>query len=61
MKALYAQLDDIIDDYENGEILISEVIPFSMRKTVCQITHYILSKIHGRPGGRTEATPHFWQ
>jgi hypothetical protein len=44
MKALYAQLDDYIKAYETGTITISEDIEFSMRKTMRQITHYIMSR-----------------
>lgn len=44
MKELYGQIEDHIQQYENGTIDISEDIPFSMRQTVRQITHYILSK-----------------
>ena len=47
MKAFYALIDDHIKEYEQGTILISEDIPFSMRKTVKQITHYILSRCMG--------------
>lgn len=44
MKELYAQVDDHIQQYQNGTITVSEDIEFSMRKTVKQITHYILSR-----------------
>ncbi len=44
MKDLYAQVEDHIAEYDNGTIPLSEDIPFSMRKTVRQITHYILSR-----------------
>lgn len=44
MKAFYAFIDDHISQYENGTITISDDIEFSMRQTVKQITHYILSR-----------------
>jgi hypothetical protein len=44
MKAFYTQLDDLIQEYEQGTITISGDIEFSMHKTVRQITHYILSR-----------------
>src|SRR4051812_26407159 len=44
MKEFYALLDDHINQYENGTITISDDIEFPMRKTVRQITHYILSR-----------------
>ena len=44
MKSLYALLDDHKKRYETGTITLSGDIPFSMRKTVQQITHYILSR-----------------
>ncbi|ERR1700760_1102851 len=40
MKEFYAEIDDFLEEYENGGITISEDIEFSMR----QITHYIMSK-----------------
>jgi hypothetical protein len=40
----YSQLDDLIQEYEQGTITISGDIEFSMHKTVRQITHYILSR-----------------
>lgn len=43
-KELYAAVDDHIKEYEHSTITISDDIEFSMRKTVRQITHYILSK-----------------
>lgn len=47
MEALYAEVEDHIQQYENGTITVSEDIEFSMRQTVKQITHYILSKYMG--------------
>ena len=44
MKEFYALVDDHIQEYDNGTIPLSEDIPFSMKGTVKQITHYILSK-----------------
>jgi hypothetical protein len=44
MKEFYAEIDDHIKEYEHGTITISEDIDFSMRQTVRQITHYIMSK-----------------
>lgn len=44
MKELYALVDDHLQEYENGMITLSDDIEFSMRNTVKQITHYILSK-----------------
>jgi hypothetical protein len=44
MKEFYSQLEDLIQEYEQGTITILGDIPFSMHKTVRQITHYILSK-----------------
>lgn len=44
MKAFYAAIDEHIKEYENGTITISDDIEFSMRQTVKQITHYILSR-----------------
>lgn len=47
MEGLYAQIDDHLAQYENGTITISDDIEFSMRQTVRQITHYILSRYMG--------------
>lgn len=44
MKAFYAFIDDHISQYEKGTVTISDDIEFSMRQTVKQITHYILSR-----------------
>jgi hypothetical protein len=55
MKTLYSQLDDHIQQYEKGVILISEDIEFSMHKTVRTITHYILSKYMS--GGKDNIDP----
>jgi hypothetical protein len=44
MKEFYAEIDDHLKEYESGTITISEDIEFSMRQTVRQITHYIMSK-----------------
>jgi hypothetical protein len=57
MKALYAQLDDYIKTYETGTITISEEIEFSMRKTVRQITQYIMSRyLEGGADNKDPAT-----
>ena len=47
MKEFYAEIDDHLKEYESGTITISEDIEFSMRETVRQITHYIMSKYMG--------------
>jgi hypothetical protein len=47
MKEFYAEIDDHLKEYESGTITISEDIEFSMRQTVRQITHYIMSKYMG--------------
>jgi hypothetical protein len=47
MKRFYAEVEDHISTYENGTITISDDIEFSMRATVKQITHYILSRYVG--------------
>jgi hypothetical protein len=47
MKAIYAQIDDAIREYEHGTVTISDDIEFSMRQTVKRITHYVLSKYMG--------------
>lgn len=47
MKEFYAEIDDHLKEYETGTITISEDIEFSMRQTVRQITHYIMSKYMG--------------
>ena len=47
MKDFYAEIDDHLAEYENGTITISEDIEFSMRETVRQITHYIMSRYMG--------------
>ena len=47
MKEFYAEIDDHLKEYESGTITISEDIEFSMRHTVRQITHYIMSKYMG--------------
>jgi hypothetical protein len=47
MKEFYAEIEDHLKEYENGTITISEDIQFSMRQTVRQITHYIMSKYMG--------------
>src|SRR6201747_1103462 len=47
MKEFYAEIDDHLKEYENGTITISDDIDFSMRQTVRQITHYIMSKYMG--------------
>jgi hypothetical protein len=47
MKEFYALIEDHIAQYENGTITISDDIEFSMRQTVHQITHYILSRYMG--------------
>src|SRR3978361_829314 len=47
MKEFYAEIEDHLKEYENGTITISEDIEFSMRQTVRQITHYIMSKYMG--------------
>jgi hypothetical protein len=44
MKEFYAEIDDHLKEYERGTITISENIAFSMRQTVRQITHYIMSR-----------------
>lgn len=46
-KALFATIDDHVKLYEQGTITISDDIEFSMRQTVRQTTHYILSKYLG--------------
>lgn len=47
MKELYAEIDDHLKEYESGTITISGDIPFSIKETVRQITHYIMSKYIG--------------
>jgi hypothetical protein len=47
MKEFYAEIEDHLKEYESGTITISEDIEFSMRQTVRQITHYIMSKYMG--------------
>jgi len=47
MKEFYAEIDNHLKKYEHGTITISEDIEFSMRHTVRQITHYIMSKYMG--------------
>jgi hypothetical protein len=47
MKEFYAKIEDHLKEYESGTITISEEIEFSMRQTVRQITHYIMSKYMG--------------
>ncbi|MBR1201051.1 hypothetical protein JQ574_34175 [Bradyrhizobium sp. AUGA SZCCT0158] len=44
MKRFYAEVDDHIKTCENGTITISDDIPFSMKQTVRQITHYVMSR-----------------
>jgi hypothetical protein len=44
MNEFYALVDDHLEQYQEGTIIISDDIEFSMHKTVRQITHYILSK-----------------
>jgi hypothetical protein len=44
MKRFYAEVDDHIKTYDTGTVTVSDDIPFSMKKTVRQITHYILSR-----------------
>lgn len=44
MKRFYAEIEDHIKAYENGTITISDDIEFSMKRTVRQITHYVLSR-----------------
>jgi hypothetical protein len=46
-EGVYAEIDDHLKEYESGTITISEDIEFSMRQTVRQITHYIMSKYMG--------------
>lgn len=57
MKELYALVDDHQQQYENGTITLSEDIEWSMRKTVKQIGHYILSRyMDGGPDNVDPAT-----
>ncbi len=44
MKQLFTEIEDHIDLYEHGTIDISDDIAFSMRRTVRQVTHYIMSR-----------------
>jgi len=44
MKELFALIDEHRKEYEQGSATISGDIPFSMHRTVRQITHYILSR-----------------
>lgn len=44
MKEFYAEIDDFLQEYEKGTVTISDDIEFSMRQTVKQITHYIMSR-----------------
>jgi hypothetical protein len=53
MKEFYAEIGDFLADYENGTITISENTDFSMRHTVRQITHYIMSN-ERNPDGRSD-------
>jgi len=55
MKELYALIDDHIAQYDKGTIPLSEDIQFSMRNTVKQITHYILSRY--MDGGENNIDP----
>jgi hypothetical protein len=41
LKEFYSQLDDLIRKNEQGTIVISDDIEFSMHNTVRQITRYI--------------------
>jgi hypothetical protein len=45
MKEFYGLIDEHLAQYENGTVTISDDIEFSMRQTVRQITHYILSRL----------------
>jgi len=55
MKAFFGQVDDHIKAYETGTVTISDDIEFSMRRTVRQITHYILSRY--MDGGKDNKDP----
>lgn len=39
-----AYIDDVINKFENGNIMIADDIPFSNKRVIKQVTHYISSK-----------------
>jgi hypothetical protein len=58
MKEFCAAIDDHLDEHENGTITISADIEFSMRQTVGQTIHDILSKyMAGSKMSRAAASP----
>jgi hypothetical protein len=59
VKALFARIDEHVQQYEQGTITISGDIEFSTYQNVRQITHYILSKYFKKEKSNAPETRRF--